>query len=97
MQVSKSKLKAKLLEYLRLAEAKGEEIIITDHGRPVLKIARYSTAPTTKELFGIMRGKVTYNDLCQKLVDKLPTLIVWLERKKSDSINPFFIGKKLPN
>lgn len=62
MQVSKSKLKAKLLEYLRLAESKEEEIVITDHGKPVLKISPYSTAPTTEELFAVMRGKVTYTD-----------------------------------
>jgi prevent-host-death family protein len=60
MQVSKSKLKAKLLEYLRWAESQDEEIVITDHGKPVLKISRYTTSPTTEELFGSMRGKVTY-------------------------------------
>lgn len=60
MQISKSKLKAKLLEYLRLVESQNEEIVITDRGKPVLKISRYTTAPTTEELFASMRGKVTY-------------------------------------
>jgi prevent-host-death family protein len=60
MQISKSKLKAKLLEYLRLVESHNEEIVITDRGKPVLKISRYTTSPTTEELFDSMRGKVTY-------------------------------------
>lgn len=60
MQISKSKLKAKLLEYLRLVESQNEEIVITDRGKPVLKISRYTTSPTTEELFGSMRGKVIY-------------------------------------
>jgi prevent-host-death family protein len=58
--ISKSKLKAQLLEFLRLVESEGEEIIVTDHGRPVVKISKYAQAPSTEELFGGMRGKVKY-------------------------------------
>lgn len=58
--VSKSKLKAQLLEFLRLVESEGEEIIVTDHGRPVVRISKYAQAPSTEELFGEMRGKVKY-------------------------------------
>ena len=39
--VSKSRFKAKALEYFREVEASGREIVITDHGRPVLKLVRY--------------------------------------------------------
>lgn len=60
MKISKSKLKAKLLEYLRLVESQEQELIITDHGKPVLKITKYTTSPTTDELFSPMRGKVRY-------------------------------------
>ena len=39
--VSKSKLKAKALEYFREVERTGREIVITHHGRPVLKLVPY--------------------------------------------------------
>ena len=60
--ISKSKLKSKLLELLRYVESEGEELIVTDRGKPVIKISRYYDAPTTKELFGQMRGKVQYSE-----------------------------------
>jgi prevent-host-death family protein len=40
--VSKSKLKPKILEYLRAVETTHQEIIVTDRGRPVLKIVPYA-------------------------------------------------------
>jgi prevent-host-death family protein len=58
--ISKSKLKAQLLEFLRLVELEGEEIVVTDRGKPVVKISKYAQAPSTEELFGEMRGKVKY-------------------------------------
>jgi prevent-host-death family protein len=36
--VSKSRFKARALEYLRQVEQSGEEIVITDRGRPVAKV-----------------------------------------------------------
>jgi prevent-host-death family protein len=38
LTISKSKLKARLLEILREVEESGQELIVTDHGRPVLRI-----------------------------------------------------------
>ena len=58
--ISKSKLKSKLLEFLRLVESEGEEIIVTDQGKPVIKISQYGNSPPTEQLFGQMRGKVQY-------------------------------------
>lgn len=59
--ISKSKLKSKLLEFLRLVESGGEEIVVTDRGKPVVKISKYGDdSPSTEELFGQMRGKVQY-------------------------------------
>lgn len=58
--ISKSKLKSKLLELLRQVESDGEELIVTDRGKPVVKISRYYNPPTTTELFREMRGKVKY-------------------------------------
>lgn len=39
-QVSKSKFKAKALEFFRQVETSGEPIIVTDNGRPTLEIRR---------------------------------------------------------
>ena len=35
--VSKSVLKARMLEYFRQVEQTGEPLVVTDHGRPVLQ------------------------------------------------------------
>ena len=60
MQVSKSKLKAHLLELLRQVESSDTEIIVTDRGKPVAKISKFQNAPTTEELFGDLRGNIEY-------------------------------------
>ncbi len=39
--VSKSQFKPRSLEYFRRVEQTGENLVITDHGRPVLKIVPY--------------------------------------------------------
>lgn len=43
--ISKSQFKPKSLELFRKVEQTGEEVIITDHGRPVLRIVPYSEDP----------------------------------------------------
>jgi prevent-host-death family protein len=43
--VSKSHFKPKALEYFRSVEKTGKELIITDHGRPVLRIVPYALDP----------------------------------------------------
>ena len=43
--ISKSQLKPKMLNIFRQIEKTGEEYIVTDHGKPVLKISRYATKP----------------------------------------------------
>ncbi|EDX85367.1 prevent-host-death family protein, putative [Synechococcus sp. PCC 7335] len=58
--ISKSKLKSKLLEFLRFVESEGEELVVTDRGNPVVKIVKYAESPSTEALFGDMRGKVQY-------------------------------------
>lgn len=45
MTVSKSRFKPRALEYFRRVEETGKELVITDHGRPVLKIAPYAHDP----------------------------------------------------
>lgn len=41
--VSKSKFKARALEYFRQVEASGEPLIVTNHGKPSLEIRRVET------------------------------------------------------
>ncbi len=43
--VSKSVFKPQALKYFRQIQKTGEELIITDHAKPVLKISRFSGKP----------------------------------------------------
>ena len=43
--VSKSRFKPKALEYFRKVQESGKPLIITDRGKPVLKILPYSEDP----------------------------------------------------
>ena len=59
--VSKSVFKAKALEYFREVESTGKELIITDHGKPVLKVIPYAYDP--EEALRALRGSVVrYTD-----------------------------------
>ena len=60
--ISKSKLKAKMLEIFRNLEASGEEMIVTDHGKPVLKIVPIKEKATVAEIFGDLQGQVIYHE-----------------------------------
>jgi prevent-host-death family protein len=57
LRVSKSRLKARALEYFREVERTGDEIVVTDHGRPVLRIIRYTeeAGPALQVLRGTLR------------------------------------------
>jgi prevent-host-death family protein len=48
MTVSKSKFKARALHFFREVEKTHRPIIITDRGKPVLKLAPYSENPEDK-------------------------------------------------
>ena len=43
--ISKSRFKPRALQYFREIQENGDEIIITDRGRPVLKISPYTEDP----------------------------------------------------
>jgi antitoxin (DNA-binding transcriptional repressor) of toxin-antitoxin stability system len=58
--ISKSKLKAKMLEIFRQLEESGDELIVTDHGKPVLKIVPIKQKSTVADLFGSLQGQVSY-------------------------------------
>ena len=59
-RVSKSRFHAAALDYLREVEERGEAIVITDRGRPVLRIAPIEPAATT---LARLRGCVLRYDL----------------------------------
>ena len=64
--VSKSRLKAKLLEYFRHVEETGEELIVTSHGTPTLKIVPFAPKVTPETAFGQIRERATvYGDLME--------------------------------
>ena len=62
MIVSKTKLKAKMLSIFREVEESGEEIIVTDHGKPKLRITRLPNRESVTEVFGKHRGSNTYHE-----------------------------------
>ena len=55
-QVSKSKFKPKALEYFRQVQESGQPLIITDRGKPVLKLMPYSEDP--QEIMKTLRNTV---------------------------------------
>jgi prevent-host-death family protein len=58
--VSKSQFKPHSLEYFRRIEQTGVELVITDHGRPVLKVVPYVADP--EECFVGLRNTVLRYD-----------------------------------
>ncbi len=54
--ISKSKFKPKALQYFREIEKTGKQIIITDHGKPVLKIIPYSE--NTESILRSLRNSI---------------------------------------
>ncbi len=59
--VSKSVFKPHSLEYFRRIEQTGEELIITDHGRPVLKVVPYVDDPE-EHFKGLRNTVLKYDD-----------------------------------
>ena len=59
-QVSKSEFKAKALEYFRQVEASGQNVIVTDHGKPVLEVRPYRG--TDRDPLAVLRGSVVRYD-----------------------------------
>lgn len=64
LALSKSQFKPHSLDYFRRVEQSGEEIIITDHGRPVLKVVPY-VADTEEAFRGLRNTVLRYDDPCK--------------------------------
>jgi prevent-host-death family protein len=62
LTVSKSVLKGKMLEYFRRVEETGEELVVIDNGRPVIKVVPIRARTSAAEVFGDVRGRVVYRD-----------------------------------
>ena len=63
ISISKSKLKANMLSVFRNLEETGTEAIVTDRGKPVLRIVPYVERPkTVRELFADVQGKLVFNE-----------------------------------
>ncbi|MDA8098074.1 MAG: type II toxin-antitoxin system Phd/YefM family antitoxin [Nitrospiraceae bacterium] len=54
--VTKSQFKPRALEYFRQIQKTGEAVIITDHGKPVLKVVPYAEKPA--DALKALRGTV---------------------------------------
>ena len=59
-RVSKSKFKAKALEFFRQVETSGEPIVVTDHGQAKLEVRRYADSESDPRK--ILRGTVLRYD-----------------------------------
>ncbi len=60
--ISKAKLKAHMLRVFREIEESGEEIVVTDRGRPVLRIQPITRHRSAEDIFGPLRGQVVYHE-----------------------------------
>lgn len=60
--ISKSAFKPKVLEILRKIEKSGKELIITDHGRPVLKIVPFTQRDWAADLGELRHSVLKYED-----------------------------------
>jgi prevent-host-death family protein len=59
--ISKSRFKAKALELLREVESTGGELIVTDRGRPVVRVVPYRAEPE-RLLSELRESVVRYDD-----------------------------------
>ena len=60
--ISKSALKAKMLEYFRRVEETGEELIVTDNNEAVLRIVPIRKRVPASALFADVRGRIVYHE-----------------------------------
>lgn len=68
MEISKARFKPQALEYFRRVQQTGEEIILTDHGRPAIRITRFR--PQERDPFRALRGSVKRYDDPERPIDE---------------------------
>ena len=62
LTISKSKLKAHMLQVFRQIEQSGEEVIVTDNNRPVLRIQPIVRKLYVDEVIAPYRGQVVIHE-----------------------------------
>ncbi|MBN1905703.1 MAG: type II toxin-antitoxin system Phd/YefM family antitoxin [Deltaproteobacteria bacterium] len=67
--VSKSRFKPNALKYFRQIEDTGKELIITDHGKPKLKIVPYNNDPM-ETLNSLRNTVIKYIDPLKPIAEK---------------------------
>jgi len=58
--ISKSALKARMLEYFREVERTGEALVVTSDGIPVLKVVPFTETRSIEDAFADVRGQLTW-------------------------------------
>ena len=58
--VSKSKLKTHMLRIFREVEQSGDDLVVTDHGKPVLLITPLRSQQQVETVFADLEGHVGY-------------------------------------
>jgi len=63
-----------MLEYFRKIEETGDELIVTDNNKPVLRIVPFRARTPSAALFADVRGAVTYqeDDVTNPTTDEWP-------------------------
>ncbi len=61
-RISKTKLKARMLEIFRDLQENGGEIIVTERDKPVLRILPYTEKRSKEEVFGDLRGTFVFTE-----------------------------------
>lgn len=61
------------MEYFQHVEETGEEFIVTDNGRPVVKVVAIRAKSSAADAFGDVRGRVVYReDILAPTTDEWP-------------------------
>lgn len=69
--ISKSRLKAHMLEEFRKIEQSGEPLIVTDRGEPVLRIEPFRKTIPIEVVFRDISGKIRYRgDIMEPTTDE---------------------------
>ena len=70
--VAKRKLKAGMSAYFRRVEQTGEEMVVTDRRRPVLRVSPIREKRPVEDVFADLRGKVhaSAEALCEPTQDE---------------------------
>ncbi|HRJ44013.1 MAG: hypothetical protein KJZ86_27840 [Caldilineaceae bacterium] len=58
--ISKTQLKARMLQIFRELEESGEELIVTDRDRPVLRVVPFRPRTTVEDVFADIYGQIEF-------------------------------------